>query len=127
MIFLMRSFSLCRDAFSREGLEVFTLKFNVTDEQDVDQGISLIEKNVGNIDILVNNAGIIKRIPILDMAVADYKQVIDVDLVAPLIVSKRVAPKMIHKEKRQDHQYVLDDERLRTEYVSRHMLQQRED
>ena len=42
-----------------------------------------IEKEVGTIDILVNNAGIIKRIPILDMPIADFKQVIDVDLVAP--------------------------------------------
>ncbi|MFH0842859.1 MAG: gluconate 5-dehydrogenase [Bacteroidota bacterium] len=87
----------CRDAFKSEGLDVYTVKFNVTDEKDVDKGISMIEKNVGVIDILVNNAGIIKRIPILDMAVADYKQVIDVDLVAPLIISKRVAPKMIEK------------------------------
>ncbi len=86
---------LCRDAFSREGLGVFTLNFDVTDEQDVDLGISQIEKSVGNIDILVNNAGIIKRIPILDMPVADYRQVIEVDLVAPLILSKRVAPNMI--------------------------------
>ena len=87
----------CKEAFKKEGLEVYTLKFNVTDEKDVDKGISQIEKNVGSVDILVNNAGIIKRIPILDMAIADYKQVIDVDLVAPLIVSKRVAPKMIEK------------------------------
>ena len=87
----------CKEAFKKEGLEVYTLKFNVTDEKDVDKGISQIENNVGTIDILVNNAGIIKRIPILDMPVADYKQVIDVDLVAPLIVSKRVAPGMIEK------------------------------
>jgi gluconate 5-dehydrogenase len=87
----------CRESFKKEGLDVFTLKFNVTDEHDVDKGISLIEKSVGTIDILVNNAGIIKRIPILEMAISDYKQVIDVDLVAPLIISKRVAPKMIEK------------------------------
>jgi gluconate 5-dehydrogenase len=87
----------CRDIFNQEGLDVFTLKFNVTDETDVDRGISLIEKSAGSVDILVNNAGIIKRIPILDMAISDYKQVIDVDLVAPLILSKRVAPKMIEK------------------------------
>lgn len=87
----------CKEAFIKEGLDVYTLKFNVTDERDVDKGISQIEKNVGPVDILVNNAGIIKRIPILDMPLADYKQVIDVDLVAPLIVSKRVAPKMIEK------------------------------
>ncbi len=87
----------CKEAFSKEGLDVYTLKFNVTDENDVDRGIYQIEENVGSVDILVNNAGIIKRIPILDMALADYEQVIDVDLVAPFIVSKRVAPGMIRK------------------------------
>ena len=89
--------NMCRESYSKEGLDVFTLKFNVTDEVDVDRGISFIEKNVGEVDILVNNAGIIKRIPILDMAISDFKQVIDVDLVAPLIVSKRVVPNMIKK------------------------------
>jgi gluconate 5-dehydrogenase len=87
----------CRESFRKEGLDVFTLKFDVTDENDVDKGISLIEKSLGSVDILVNNAGIIKRIPILDMPIADFKQVVDVDLVAPLIVSKRVAPNMIAK------------------------------
>jgi gluconate 5-dehydrogenase len=87
----------CKEEYKKEGLDVYTLKFDVTDEKDVDRGITDIENNVGPVDILVNNAGIIKRIPILDMAVSDYKQVIDVDLVAPLILSKRVAPKMIER------------------------------
>jgi gluconate 5-dehydrogenase len=87
----------CREEFSKENLSVFTCIFDVTNEQDVDKGISEIEKQVGPVDILVNNAGIIKRIPILDMAVDDYKQVIDVDLVAPLIVSKRVVRGMIER------------------------------
>jgi gluconate 5-dehydrogenase len=88
---------LCREAFKKEGLDVFTLKFDVTNEKDVDNGISEIEKNVGSIDILVNNAGIIIRVPILDMKVSDYQKVIDIDLVAPLIMSKRVVPSMIAK------------------------------
>jgi gluconate 5-dehydrogenase len=88
---------ICKEKFNKEGLDVYTLIFNVTDESDVDKGISLIEKNAGPVDILVNNAGIIKRIPILDMAISDYREVIDVDLVAPFILSKRVAPKMIEK------------------------------
>lgn len=87
----------CKDEFRKEGLEVYTLKFNVTDEQDVDRGITEIEKNVGPVDILVNNAGIIKRIPILQMPVEDFRQVIEVDLVAVMIVSKRVVPGMIEK------------------------------
>jgi gluconate 5-dehydrogenase len=87
----------CKLEYKAAGIDVFTLVFNVTDEAEVDKGISLIEKEVGSVDILVNNAGIIKRIPILDMPIADFKQVIDVDLVAPLIVAKRVAPAMIAK------------------------------
>ncbi|MBW6502283.1 MAG: gluconate 5-dehydrogenase [Bacteroidales bacterium] len=87
----------CKEAFRQESLDVYTLNFDVTAENEVDRGISEIETNTGPVDILVNNAGIIKRIPILDMPVADFRQVIDVDLVAPLIVSKRVAPNMIKK------------------------------
>ena len=87
----------CKTEFAAAGIDIFTVVFDVTSEADVDRGISTIEKEVGKIDILVNNAGIIKRIPILDMPLADFKQVLDVDLVAPLIVSKRVAPGMIEK------------------------------
>ncbi len=87
----------CKAEYAKEGVDVYTLVFNVTDEAAVDKGISQIEKDLGGVDILVNNAGIIKRIPILEMPVEDYKQVIDVDLVAPLIVAKRVAPGMIKK------------------------------
>ncbi|VGO23478.1 gluconate 5-dehydrogenase [Pontiella sulfatireligans] len=84
-------------AYAAAGIDAYLLKFNVCDEADVDAGISKIEADVGEIDILVNNAGIIKRVPILDMPVADFEQVIDVDLIAPFIVGKRCAPNMIKK------------------------------
>ncbi len=87
----------CIKEYKADGIDVYTLNFDVTSEEDVDRGISKIETEVGEIDILVNNAGIIKRTPILEMDVKDYRQVIEVDLVAPLIVSKRVVPNMIKK------------------------------
>jgi gluconate 5-dehydrogenase len=87
----------CKAEYAESGLDVFTLNFDVTNEKAVDAGISKIELEVGPIDILVNNAGIIKRIQILDMPVEDFKQVIDIDLVAPLILAKRVAPGMIER------------------------------
>ncbi len=83
--------------YAANGIDVHATVFDVTDEADVDAGISRIEEEVGMIDILVNNAGIIKRVPILDMPVSDFRTVIDVDLVAPFIVGKRVAPGMIKK------------------------------
>lgn len=56
-----------------------------------------IEKELGTIDILVNNAGIIKRIPMTEMSAAEFRQVIDIDLNAPFIVSKAVIPGMMKK------------------------------
>jgi gluconate 5-dehydrogenase len=85
----------CKASFASEGTEVYTLPFDVADEQSVDQGITRMEQQIGPVDILVNNAGIIKRTPILDMPVADFREVINVDLVAPFIVARRVAPGMI--------------------------------
>jgi len=87
----------CKKAYAEDGIYVFTLVFDVTNEKDVDRGIGIIESKVGPIDILVNNAGIIKRMPILNMPVEDFKQVIEIDLIAPFIVSKRVAPSMISR------------------------------
>ena len=84
-----------REALEAEGSETYLLTFDVTDEKAVDAGIGAIERDVGSIDILVNNAGVIKRVPILDMPVDEFREVIDVDLVAPFIVGKRVAPGMI--------------------------------
>ncbi|MGC6425256.1 MAG: gluconate 5-dehydrogenase [Lentimonas sp.] len=87
----------CKAEYAKDGIDVYTVNFNVTSEADVDKGVSQIEKDVGPIDILVNNAGIIKRVPILDMPIDDFKLVVDVDLVAPLIVAKRIAPTMIER------------------------------
>jgi gluconate 5-dehydrogenase len=87
----------CREQYAKDGIDVHTLVFNVTREEDVDRGISQVESEVGPIDILVNNAGIIKRVPMLDMPVDDFRTVLEVDLVAPLIVAKRVVPSMIKR------------------------------
>ncbi len=72
--------------------------FDVTDEPSVRQSIEQIEKEIGPIDILVNNAGIIKRIPAIEMEVADFKSVLEVDLVAPFLLSREVGKKMIARK-----------------------------
>ena len=68
---------------------------DVTDEDGVGKMVADIGQKLGTIDILVNNAGIIKRIPMHEMKVEEYQQVIDIDLVAPFIVSKAVLPGMM--------------------------------
>ena len=84
-------------AYAADGIDATGYVCDVTDETAVFEMVADIEKNVGVIDILVNNAGIIKRIPMCDMEVGDFRRVIDVDLVAPFIMSKAVIPSMIKK------------------------------
>ncbi|MBQ6846144.1 MAG: gluconate 5-dehydrogenase [Oscillospiraceae bacterium] len=70
---------------------------DVTDEKAVAELVAKVENDLGVIDILVNNAGIIKRIPMCEMSVEEFREVVDIDLNAPFIMSKAVIPAMIKK------------------------------
>ncbi|HEK9073141.1 TPA: gluconate 5-dehydrogenase [Streptococcus equi subsp. zooepidemicus] len=84
-------------AYREFGIEAHGYVCDVTDEVGIQEMVAQIEKEVGVIDILVNNAGIIKRTPMLEMTAKDFRQVVDIDLNAPFIVSKAVLPSMIKK------------------------------
>ncbi len=84
--------------YKEAGINAFGYKFNVADESQVIEAIKKIETEVGVIDILINNAGIIKRTPLAEMEVEDFKQVIDIDLVSPFIVSKHVIKGMMERK-----------------------------
>ena len=83
--------------YAKKGIQIHTYVLDVTNEEEVDLCIPQIEKEVGPIDILVNNAGIIKRIPILEMKAEEFRQVLDVDLTGPFIMSKAVAKGMVER------------------------------
>ena len=85
------------EAYKTDGIEAHDYVADVTNEEQINSMVDQIEKEVGVIDILVNNAGIIKRIPMIEMTAAEFRQVIDIDLNGPFIVSKAVIPGMIKK------------------------------
>ena len=84
-------------SYAEEGIQAHGYVCDVTNEDAVNAFVKRVEDEVGTVDILVNNAGIIKRISMCDMTAAEFRQVIDVDLNAPFIVSKAVIPSMIKK------------------------------
>ncbi len=84
-------------AYKELGITAHGYVCDVTDAEAVKAMVAQIEKEVGVIDILVNNAGIIKRIPMLEMTAEQFRQVIDIDLNGPFIVSQAVLPSMIKK------------------------------
>jgi gluconate 5-dehydrogenase len=83
--------------YRAQGSQAEGYLFDVTDDAGVKNAIDRIEEEQGAIDILVNNAGIIKRVAALDMAVADFREVVDIDLVAPFIVSQHVGRYMVQR------------------------------
>ena len=84
-------------AYEEKGIKAHGYVCDVTNEEAVQTLVAQVKEDVGVIDILVNNAGIIKRIPMLEMSAADFRQVVDVDLNAPFIVAKACLPGMIEK------------------------------
>lgn len=83
--------------YAEKGIEARGYICDVTDEVQVRNMVADINQELGVIDILINNAGIIKRVPMIEMSAEDFRQVVDIDLNAPFIVSKAVLPGMIEK------------------------------
>ena len=85
------------DEYSKLGIEARGYLCDVTKEDEVKAMVADIESTLGSVDILVNNAGIIRRIPMHEMSVDEFREVVDIDLSAPFIVAKAVIPAMMKK------------------------------
>ena len=84
-------------AYAAKGIEARGYICDVTDEEAVRGMVASIAEEIGAVDILVNNAGIIRRVPMHEMSAEEFREVVDIDLTAPFIVSKAVIPAMIAK------------------------------
>src|SRR3546814_557217 len=81
-----------------QGLDAAGFPFDVTDALQVDVAIKAMEAAIGPVDILVNNAGTIRRMPAEDLEESDWNVVIQTNLTAPFLVSKRVGKSMIKRK-----------------------------
>jgi len=70
---------------------------DVTDPDAVASMVNFIEGEVGPVAGLVNNAGIQRRAPFLDFDLGDYRDIMEMNLVAPFIVSQAVAKPMAER------------------------------
>ncbi len=62
----------------------------MTVESDIDNVISVGDKEFGHIDILVNNAGVAVVGSITDLSVEDWNKVLSVDITGMFEFSKKV-------------------------------------
>lgn len=75
--------------------DVVTFQASVADEQAIDE----VFAQFGTPDVVVNNAGIVRFGPLVDQSVADFGEVIDVNLVGPFIVARAAARRWIEQER----------------------------
>src|SRR5579862_4645261 len=83
-----------RDLAKQDGVAAFTV--DVTDEASVTAAAEATRRQFGRIDILVNNAGITGgNAKSWDLAPADWRQVLEVNLTGPFLCCRAVVPGMI--------------------------------
>ena len=68
---------------------------DVADEAAVEAAMAQVVARFGRIDVLVNNAGIALRRPTLELSLADWQAVVDVNLTAVFLCSRAAARTMV--------------------------------
>jgi len=76
------------------GAEALAIAVDVADERSVEALVAAAVERCGRLDILVNNAGINIRKPVQDLALAEWRQVIDVNLTSAFLCARAAHPHM---------------------------------
>ncbi len=89
--------------FAQEGAHVIAgdvleadrvVHLDVTSPESWHAVVSAAVAEYGRIDVLLNNAGIRAAAPVHEMPVADFRRVLDVNLIGPLLGIQAVVPDM---------------------------------
>jgi NAD(P)-dependent dehydrogenase (short-subunit alcohol dehydrogenase family) len=83
------------DAIESAGGEAFGYAGNIADESVVEHFAAAVFDRFTHADVLVNNAGISFISPAEKTAAADYRRVLEVNLVAPFLLAKAFGEKML--------------------------------
>ncbi|GAC1339991.1 MAG: SDR family oxidoreductase [Acetobacteraceae bacterium] len=78
-----------------QGRSVHEACFDVTDEAAVVAAFERFDRDGIAVDILVNNAGIQFRRPMVELASADWRRVIETNLTSAFIIGREAAKRMI--------------------------------
>ncbi|CAN5326728.1 SDR family NAD(P)-dependent oxidoreductase [soil metagenome] len=82
-------------AFEDIGLSAEYHELDVTNEDDVERAFSQIAKTCGRLDVLVSSAGLAIRRPSVDLPLADWNTVINVNLTGVFLCARGAARHMI--------------------------------
>ena len=79
-------------------VKVLAIQANLEDEIEIKNMVNKAIKEFGRIDVLVNNAGIVIDKEFEEKTVEDWKKTLDVNLIAPFVLTKLVGKEMIKQK-----------------------------
>ena len=88
-----------REKIEDAGGKAIAIRADVREPDQIPSLVTRAIDELGPIDILVNNAGsLIERLPIAEMTVARWDEVMDLNLKSAMLCSQAVAPSMIERK-----------------------------
>jgi gluconate 5-dehydrogenase len=85
-------------AITRKRGKAHVVPIDITDEANVTSQVRAILRTHRRIDVLVNNAGIVHRENIIDTATADFRKVIETDLIGQFMLAREVGRHMLARD-----------------------------
>lgn len=83
------------DTLTRQGFEHLVVPVDIGAEAAVDAAFGAVTARYGRVDVLVNNAGIAIRRPTVELSLADWQAVVDLNLTAVFLCCRAAARTMI--------------------------------
>jgi NAD(P)-dependent dehydrogenase (short-subunit alcohol dehydrogenase family) len=80
---------------AERGVDHHAATLDVTDEAAVERAMAVVVARYGRLDILVNNAGVAVRKPTLELTLADWEKVVDVNLNAVFLCARAAGRTMV--------------------------------
>lgn len=81
-----------------EGVKASYAVADVASNEEVTSAVAKIKEELGETDILINNAGIAKFGGFMDLDIADWEKIIQVNLLGAYYVTRAVLPDMIERK-----------------------------
>ena len=90
--------SVAVEAFNdQRGGSALAVAVDVSDREEVDAMVAATVDRFGSVDVLVNNAGVYPSCPVMEMDLALWRRVIDVNLTGLFLCTKAAAARMIEQ------------------------------